>query len=573
MSAELIADLASTEPIAPRWDDTVATMRDPSVFFTHGWMIAAAEAFQDRWKPSLVVVERSGAFVGGAGVALDLADERRAHMLGAITADYCDIVSAPADHGEVAVAVLQTLREAGVTTLRLPNVPEGSPTLAAASELSAAARFRAQVRPETRAPRILFGSPSVRESISAAIADKESVKRHRRQLEREGPVEVVRTDTWPEAESHLMAAARHQSARFLATGRPAPLADPARLEFLRNICRRASEAGWLDARSLLVADQAVAWNIGFRFASTISWYLPAFDTARQKLWPGEVLLAEVVRQAAEDPMVTMVDLGIGTEFYKSRFSNEEITTYEVTFASTRSAHARLRAKQSAVRFADRTGHGEQLRRLSDTAAGRLHRLNQETPRSATTLIARNLKTRIRKKTEMRFFEWMEPDPQRFADDPRRLVPASWEVLGAAVLRFGSGDDAAIYLSRSAERLDEGGLGWALLDGNGEPVHLAWAFRAPDTSFSELNNRTLEQLGQRDWVIVDSYTPATERGKRHFPMAISLIGRELAKEAATVWGFASVDNVPSLKGLDAAGFRYRFTAHLEGWFGRGRLWVT
>jgi CelD/BcsL family acetyltransferase involved in cellulose biosynthesis len=573
MRAELITNLASTEPIAPRWDDTVAAMQEPSVFFTHGWMTAAAETFRDRWKPSLVVVEKSGSFVGGAGVAMDLTDERRANMLGATTGDYCDIVSAPADHGEVIVAVLRTLREAGVTTLRLPNVPEGSPTLTAASEVGAAAGFRVLTRPETMAPRVLLGSPSVRESVIAAITEKESVKRHRKQLEREGSVTIARTDTWPDAETDLIAAARHQSARFLATGRPAPLADPARLEFLRNICRRASGTGWLDVRSLLVADKAVAWNIGFRFTGTISWYLPAFDMARQKMWPGEVLLAEVVRQAAEDPSVTTVDLGIGTEFYKSRFSNAEITTYEATFASTGFAYARVRAKQSAVRAADRAGRGDQLRRLSGSAAGRLHRLKKETPRSAATLVAKNLQARVKKKTEMRFFEWAEPDPQRFEDDPRRLAPATWEVLGAAAVRFGLGVDAATYLERSAERLDQGGRGWALLDGVGDPVHLAWAYRAPDALFSELNERRLERLGERDWVIVDSYTPASERGKRHFPMAISLIGRELVSEGEVVWGFASVDNVPSLRGLDAAGFRYRFTAHLEGWFGRERLWVT
>jgi CelD/BcsL family acetyltransferase involved in cellulose biosynthesis len=573
MSAELITDMASTEPIASRWDDTVAAMQEPSVFFTHGWMTAAAEAFQDRWKPSLVVVERSGAFIGGAGVAIDLTDERRAHMLGMATGDYCDIVSAPADHGEVTLAVLRTLKEAGVTTLRLPNVPEGSPTLAAAAELGSASGFRVLVRPETQAPRVLLGSPSVRESVIEAIADKDSVKRHRRQLERDGSVEIVRTTTWPDAECHLIAAARQQSARFVATGRRAPLADPARLAFLLNICRRTSEAGWLDVRSLLVADQAVARNIGFRFAGTISWYLPAFDTARQKQWPGEVLLAEVLRQAAEDPAVTTVDLGIGTEFYKSRFSNAEITTYEVTFASTGFDHARLRAKQSAVRIAERTGRGDQLRRLTGRAAGRFRRLKQETPRSAAALVARNLRARARKKTEMRFFEWTEPEAERFTEDPRRLVPATWDMLGAAALRFGPGDDAATYLARSAERLDQGGRGWALLDKNSEPVHLAWAFRAPDTPFSELNERRLKRLGERDWVIVDSYTPASERGKRHFPMAITLIGRELASEGDVVWGFASVENVPSLRGLETAGFRYRFTAHLEGWFGRDRLWVT
>jgi CelD/BcsL family acetyltransferase involved in cellulose biosynthesis len=573
VSAELITDLASAEWIAPRWDETVAAMQEPSVFFTHGWMASAAAAFQNRWKPSLVLVERSGAFVGGAGVAIELTDGHRAQMLGATTGDYCDIVSAPADHDQVSVTVLRTLREAGVTTFRLPNVPEGSPTLASAHERGSAAGFRVLVRPETQAPRVLLGSPSVRESVVAAIGEKESVKRHRRQLEREGPVEIVATDSWPDAEAHLMAAARQQSARFLATGRPAPLADPARLEFLRNICRRASEKGWLDVRSLFVAGQAVAWNIGFRFAGTISWYLPAFDSALQRQWPGEVLLAEVLRQAAEDQTVTSVDLGIGTEFYKSRFSNAKITTYEVTFASNAIAYARLLTKQSALRVADRTGRGAQFRRSTRRAAGRFRRLKQETPRNAATLIARNLRAHIRKQTEMRFFEWTEANPERFANDPRRLVHVTWGVLGAAALRFGPGNEAATYLARSAERLNQGGLGWALLDVNAEPVHLAWALRAPDAYFIELDERRPEELGERDWVILDTFTPESERGNRHFPMAISLIGRELAQEADVVWIFASVDNVPSLRGVEAAGFRYRFTAHLEGWFGRDRLWVT
>jgi CelD/BcsL family acetyltransferase involved in cellulose biosynthesis len=94
--------------------------------------------------------------------------------------------------------------------------------------------------------------------------------------------------------------------------------DPSFQPFLREICARCSERGWLRLMALKAGDQTIASSINFLLHDRWSGYMKGFDPAWQEARPGTVLDALRIQQAIAEG-AKQFDMGRGAEDYKSGY--------------------------------------------------------------------------------------------------------------------------------------------------------------------------------------------------------------------------------------------------------------
>ncbi len=86
---------------------------------------------------------------------------------------------------------------------------------------------------------------------------------------------------------------------------------------------------------LLVGDRSIAWNYGFQFAGTWFYYQPTFLNEWRRFSPGICLLAKIIEAAVDNPEIKRVDLGLGAESYKQRFTTSTRRTLHITLTNSR----------------------------------------------------------------------------------------------------------------------------------------------------------------------------------------------------------------------------------------------
>jgi CelD/BcsL family acetyltransferase involved in cellulose biosynthesis len=91
---------------------------------------------------------------------------------------------------------------------------------------------------------------------------------------------------------------------------------------------------------MMAGEKTLAWNYGFRFRGAWFWYQPTFETDLERFSPGFCLLSKLIEEAAEDPALKVVDLGLGAEEYKERFANGSRRTLYVTLRQSLAKHVK-----------------------------------------------------------------------------------------------------------------------------------------------------------------------------------------------------------------------------------------
>jgi len=173
-----------------------------------------------------------------------------------------------------------------------------------------------------------------------------------------GTVTVSHHQTWDELSSEFPDFATAHVERFLASGLISNLVRHERRAFLLELGKLLSAEGSLTFSTLKLDDRTIAWNYGFRFGAGWFWYQPAFDRDMAHLSPGTYLLCEILRQASEDPQIHTVDLGLGDEEYKEKYSKAGRLTLHITASSGRRKAlevCRYRAAQFVKRSPRRLG--------------------------------------------------------------------------------------------------------------------------------------------------------------------------------------------------------------------------
>jgi CelD/BcsL family acetyltransferase involved in cellulose biosynthesis len=539
------------------WNDLVFRMERPEVFFTHQWALAASRAFLDSLCPLTLLVYESGRLGGVAAMATNRESPDTASFLTASTADYCDIVSEPETRGAVLAAVLEEMNKRSVRDLVLANVPSESHTLRAITAVASSHGFHLHERPAYDCGVISLGDKEQRHDVLQSVVRKEREKRGLKKLGQLGPIQIAHLSTEQELEIGMESIFTAQISRFLATNRLSPLIRPQRRLFLIELGRLLTPAGWLKVSQLEVNGRPVAWNYGFRFFDSWFWYLPTFQVQYEESSPGSCLLRLLTEEACADPSVKRLDLGLGDEAYKERFSNAVFSTRYVQLSKSLPRHlanvGRNWLAASSKRFPVME---KQLRGSREWLRGLQSRVGKAGVFATATYALTRAKRSVVSEDEVAFFE--APQMKMSENESVTLSPLGWEHIASAAMNNAEDEQTLEYLVRCAQRLRQGRATGYFLQGRGtQPSHFLWVDLYDGFHLSEINSR-LESSDPSAAIIFDCWTPVAQRGQGNYATAIRLAAAYLQKQQRQVWIFSAARNESSVRGILKAGFVYRFS---------------
>ncbi|HZP18350.1 MAG TPA: GNAT family N-acetyltransferase [Terriglobales bacterium] len=503
-----------------QWDDLVLGAQCPEVFYTWEWAEAVLRAYGRSLRPMLFAGHRQHQLIGIA--ALNLDPDRYASFLTATTADYCDFVSTAADREIFLYLVMGELRRMRVRGLRLANLPADSASVPAVKAAAQVSGYSVFVRPAYVCAQVDLRSQADRHA--AAESARRRLKKLAGKLEEPVLANACGEDDFrKEFPSFSMA----HVARFLATGRISNLVRSDRRGFLQHLANLLSPKGWLALSTLKFGGRSIAWNYGFCFAGKWFYYQPTFNPEHRQLSPGSNLLSRIILQAAEDPAIHSVDLGLGEEHYKHRYAQGARQTLYVTGSCSKTEFARSVCRTQLAQWAKRSPRIERHARAWRSGIGRIKGqiASGEFAANARRSIA-PLADRLAGRSGPHFIEVPveigNPDPDL------KLLPVSLNLLAEAAMQYEDDAETLEYLRRCAARLDdERTRGFVLTTRDFVAVHFCWTVPASRLRMPGLppDNSVL---------LIDPFTPVSQRGRRYEAQCASRIAANLRAQGKQLW---------------------------------------
>jgi CelD/BcsL family acetyltransferase involved in cellulose biosynthesis len=542
-----------------QWNTLVMQMEPPEVFYTHQWAVAVQRAYRDFLEPWLLLQYEGEVLTGVAALATE---QGRATFLAGNTADYCDFLSHPSGRARFLDTVFAELRNAGVEDVVLTNLPADSATIKSLRPVADRHKYHIFLRTAYLCAQVQLGSGKTREELKAATNKRKMFRRSMNLLVKQGRVSLAHRATWGAIEPTLHEYSVAHVARFLATGRVSNLVSTHRRVFLGELARLLSGSGWLVLSELVVENQRIAWNYGFQFHGSWSWYQPTFDTAFEQVSPGYCLLTKMISEACDAPEMNVVDLGLGAEGYKERFANTTRRTLHGTITTSRGHQVRemlrYRAAQ-AVKSSPRLEAG--IRAGIQRWGFARRRFRQGGPRGFVAWAAQRLSGLLSRRDEVLFWQWSPdspPERENVAGRALRLEPLTLEILARAAMQFEGDSQTYAYLLRAANRLrSDRAKGFALLDEKGTPVHFCWVAAFEGFYMDELNI-SLSAPAPNASLIFDCWTPAEARARGYYGVAVTLTARQVLREGQSPWIFTAASNQASIRGLAKTRFERRYS---------------
>jgi CelD/BcsL family acetyltransferase involved in cellulose biosynthesis len=563
----VLKEIPEDPDLSEAWNTLVLTMDHPEVFFTYQWALAASRGFQKHLTPLLFLVYDAAQLAGVAAFAIDPKAPRAAFFLTSSTADYCDIVSTPANRRAVLVALLEEIKNLGLSDVVLANVPSNSATLQELPSLAGANRFYVTSRSAYNCGVVQLGGEAQRETLLQTLANKSRERRALKKLTNLGEVKVIHL-TEPEAiGSSVQSIVSAQISRFLASNRVSPLVGTERRTFLHHLSDLLSHSGWLKISQLEIDGRPVAWNYGFRFGGSWFWYLPTFQMEYEHVSPGSCLLRLLVEEGARDASLQWLDLGLGDEPYKDRYANNVRQTRYVRLSRGLPRHMVRVGRELVTRMAAHFPRlGSKLRNVRALGQKLAGRVEETGVRGTAWRSVRKAVRSVASHDEVLLFR----SPDQTAEPSIQLLPLAREHLVEASILNANDLHTLQYLMRSARRMnDPGTSGFLLQDEAGKPIHFLWIGNYDGFRLSEIDH-TLHSSSAGTAMIFDCWTPAANRGHAYYPAAIRQAAADLARKGKEAWIFAGAHNRASLRGILKAGFEYSFSLVRRRSFGRSTV---
>ena len=231
--------------------------------------------------------------------------------------------------------------------LVLANLPADSATVPAL-RLSAVLRgYNLFSRPAFQCPQVLLRSAEQRESVSRSVRQKRE-RRYLKALAAKAPVVVDHLTSSDLIAAALPSFSKAHVARLSAMGRTSHLDNPQRIAFLLEVAKLLSAHGWVTLSQLRAGDHPIAWLYAFRFARHWSFYQMTFDSSFGEFSPGSGLRLKVIEEACDSSETDFVDLGLGGEHHKQRWSTDTRQTLDVALARSTVTYLRIAARYHAA---------------------------------------------------------------------------------------------------------------------------------------------------------------------------------------------------------------------------------
>lgn len=348
----VLSEIPEDASLRRQWNALVLRVDQPQVFYTYEWSLAVQRAYGVVLHPLLFLgYDESESLCGIAALAQEQEGDGRASFLCGTTGDYCDFLATPEHKARFVRAVLAELRKRGLDAVTLTNLPADSNTMTALGQAAEESGYHSFARTAYICAQVSLSKLERRPGeTKPVLPGKKMVRRSLAAMGKESPVRLDHARSWDAISPLVTPFADAHVARFEATGRTSNLAQPQRRLFLAELAKLLSERGWVVLTRMMSGERTLAWNYGFQFDGAWFWYQPTFDNGLEKFSPGFCLLAKIVEEAAEDPSLRMVDLGLGAEEYKERFANQSRETMYVTLRASMAQHVHeiLRYRAAAM---------------------------------------------------------------------------------------------------------------------------------------------------------------------------------------------------------------------------------
>jgi CelD/BcsL family acetyltransferase involved in cellulose biosynthesis len=551
----LLKEIPEDTDLRRQWNALVQRMEQPQVFYTYEWALAVYRAYRATLFPLLLLAYDEHSLCGVAALATD-PTRKHASFLCAATGDYCDFLSSLERRSTFVQGAFAELRRNGVTKIALANLPADSATVPAIRQNARRETYHLFARTGYLCAQVRLRLLERRGRDKPALPRKKMLRRFLNAMGRGTAVQLDHARTWHTVEPILEQFVQAHVQRFLATGRISNMARPERRAFLAELAKLLSDSGWLVLTRMRSGERTFAWNYGFQFHGTWFWYQPTFDSDLEKYSPGFCLLAKVIEEAAEDPVLEIVDLGLGVEEYKGRFANQTRETLFVTLQTSALAHYRelLRYRTASIVKASRPAEVA-VRALLDRAQRARKYFGQRGAAEGLRCAASCLQDLVWAAMQVFFYEWVRSI----------LPPGDLKLRSLDLGRLGFGatayvDDKATlaYLLRSAQRLRSGkAQGFVLVDSDEKPLHFAWVAPFDGFFLPELNS-TVETSSPDAVMLFDCWTPVALRGRGYYGHAIELIANKMGAAGKKPWIVSAASNAASLSGVERTGFERRYS---------------
>lgn len=334
------------------WDALARRGAVIGLFQDHAWLsawwsaIAADAVLSKRHALHIVVLDDAHGPAAIVPLALRRAPwPRRLQWMAGDVSDYCDAIAVPgADPAALAPALLDAIARSGADFAELTQIrPDGACAAILAGELDASAAA-------APSPFIdLKGKTweQIEQGFSSQL--RQEMRRKGRRLAKRVRWEYVEfTDP----------ASRLGAVEFILAQKRAQLAgDPASLDalermfapFARDVfARDGVGAARVHVSALTAGDTILAAHLGFVDAKRFYYYVPAYNPEFQADSPGQLLIYELVRQAAQAG-VAVFDMLRGDYPYKWRLTETSVGLRRLTRGLTLPGSAYLMLRKIARR--------------------------------------------------------------------------------------------------------------------------------------------------------------------------------------------------------------------------------
>lgn len=557
----MLQNIPEEEKLRQEWNALARGMDRPQVFFTFEWALAVQRSYGSTLHPLLFLAYENEQLIGVAALAEEAG---RFSFLGATTGDYCDFLSLPQHRAELINEVLAELKRRNARTIILTNLPADSDSVSVIGAAAWSNGFRHFARTAYICAQVSFSRLEKAKDGKPTAPGQKRLRRLTKAVAGEGEVTFDHGRSWNAVAPILPEFFQAHVGRFLEIGRISNIANAHRRVFLDELGKLMSNSGWLVLSRMRVGGEAIAWHYGFQFEDNWFWYQPTFDSRLEKHWPGFCLLTQVIHDAIQNRAIARLDLGLGSEAYKSKFANDFRETLCISLNRSWMDHCgtifryRLAKRIRTYPSLDRriTSLRRALRALES-------RRRSRGLKGTLKWIGVRLLSLVWKRDEVIFYEWESCRTRPSADD-YGIRPLTLRELAMAAMEY-SDEATQDYLLRSAKRLREPGMrGFVLARPERRPVHFAWTTPFNGFYCAELN-ATL-QAPENHLLLFDCWTPPVCRHRGYYGNAIRTIAAQLQESDKSPWIFSASNNSASIKGILQAGFRRRYSLVRKRLFG-------
>jgi len=564
--AEIVKSFSELERLEEVWDRLAMARPNPDVFHTFAWARAWWRGYGGSCELFSPVVRDAN----GEAVAIWPLVRRNSKILafGDGASDHNDLLASVETVRPALKAALDLLADNGETWLTgvITNVSERGLLLEAARGMAGASRTRLEIL------RGGTGWAAVTEVGSAhflRLARKESLRRHRKHLERLGRVTFRHIEDGEEIKTHLRTFQRQHIERWALKGIKSNFFDSASTHYFSALPDCLSPLGPLRFGVLEVDGHPVAYHLGFEIARRYIWYKPTFDVDFSDLGPGEVLLQSVLQYCASAD-IRELDFTIGEESYKNRFSNVTYDYFQIHVFSHLSARQYvLRTREHLKR---NPGLYSWLKAHWVRGNDWLRRLRQALQRDGVVRFARK-----RMRQLVRAFAFQRDEVIVFRLSSRggvrrhgatpdlEIVPIRFSLLAETVLRYPDnlGPDR---LQMFHARMAAGDRGVVALY-RGGVAHVAWVGkRSAIVAGEETGPHCVLPLFEEASVIYDCWTPHEFRGLGVYSTVLQSLVNEEIHAGREVWIYCLRENSANRAEIIKAGFAEEARLVRIRWFG-------